>query len=202
MTTTEPSRLEQQERAVTAWQLHATALTHAARGGADSREAGMDSQRRLEALRRTERALQAHSELMLQRTADVLHDTAPGALLVHRNEWLRSKLTARLAELGIRVRAEAEDGADGLGMAIAEQPEVMFIEDRLPSVTAVELVHEVRQFSPVTLIAAQVEHDDEVAALLDAGASAVFSRRVPPKVMADEVESLLHARKSAPVVVQ
>jgi hypothetical protein len=190
------SRLDQQLRAVDAWNREAATLSQIHAQVANSREARMDAQRRLQALRRAQQALIARTESAIEDTMRLLREPRPRAVLVHRNAWLREKVAARLAELDVSVLAEADDGADGLGIAIVEQPDIVLIEDRLPSVPAVELVAAVREFVAGAVVAAQVEHEEDKASLLEAGASAVFSRRVPPAELADEVIALLAAARS------
>lgn len=189
-------RVARQQAAVAAWTRQAELLTELAEAETTSREDRMDAQRRLEGLRRTQEALLARSG-----TAHAPPEDRPRAVLVHRNAWLRDKLTLHLAELGVQVLAEAEDGAEGLGISIAEQPDVVLLEDRLPSLPAVELVAGVREFVPGALVAAHVEHQEDVPALVEAGAAAVFSRRVPPADMADELAGLLANPRDEPLLV-
>jgi CheY-like chemotaxis protein len=192
-------RLARQQAAAAAWTRQAELLAELVEAETTSREERMDAQRRLEALHRTQEALVA-------RTRDHADPQAPPsdrprAVLVHRNAWLRDKLTLQLAELGVHVLAEAEDGAEGLGIAIAEQPDIVLLEDRLPSLPAVELVAALREYVEGALVAAHVEHQEDVAALVEAGADAVFSRRVPPAVMADELAALLENPRDEPLLL-
>jgi CheY-like chemotaxis protein len=189
-------RSARQRAAVAAWTRQAELLTELTAAETTSREDRMDAQRRLDGLRRTQEALQARAH-----TVHAPPEDRPRAVLVHRNAWLRDKLTLHLAELGVQVLAEAEDGAEGLGIAIAEQPDVVLLEDRLPSLPAVELVAGVREYVPDALVAAHVEHQEDVPALVEAGASAVFSRRVPPEVIADELAGLLEHPRDEPLLV-
>jgi CheY-like chemotaxis protein len=189
-------RSARQRAAVAAWTRQAELLTELTAAETTSREDRMDAQRRLDGLRRTQEALQARA-----RTVHAPQEDRPRAVLVHRNAWVRDKLTLHLAELGVQVLAEAEDGAEGLGIAIAEQPDVVLLEDRLPSLPAVELVAGVREYVPEALVAAHVEHKEDVPALVEAGASAVFSRRVPPEVIADELAGLLEHPRDEPLLV-
>ena len=185
------SRLQQQLGAIAAWNREAELLLRLTEQVASNREARMDAQRRMQALRRTQTALTARTEAVLEDTLRLLQEPRPRALLVHRSEWVREKVAARFAELDVSVLAEADDGADGLGIAIAEQPDIVLVEDRLPSLPAVELVAAVREFVAGVVIAAQVEHDEDEGPLLEAGADAVFSRRVPPAALADDIRGLL-----------
>jgi CheY-like chemotaxis protein len=194
-------RVARQQAAVAAWTRQAELLAELVDAETTSREERMDAQRRLEALRRTQEALEARAARHTDPGDGVRPDDHPRAVLVHRNAWLRDKLTLQLAELGVQVLAEAEDGAEGLGIAIAEQPDVVLLEDRLPSLPAVELVAGLREYVPGALVAAHVEHQEDVPELVEAGAAAVFSRRVPPAVMADELAALLENPRDEPLLL-
>jgi len=54
----------------------------------------------------------------------------------------------------------------------------------LPMLSGVDVVREVRAYAPGTVVAAQVAYDEDVAEMLDAGARAVYTRRVPPAEVA------------------
>jgi CheY-like chemotaxis protein len=190
-------RLARQQAAAAAWTRQAQLLAELAEAETTSREERMDAQRRLEALHRTQEALQSRT----RDHADPQPNDRPRAVLVHRNAWLRDKLTLELAELGVHVLAEAEDGADGLGIAIAEQPDIVLVEDRLPSLPAVELVSALREYVTGALVAVHVEHQEGVPAVVEAGADAVFCRRVPPAAMADELARLLEHPQDEPLLL-
>jgi DNA-binding response OmpR family regulator len=74
---------------------------------------------------------------------------------------------------------------------VAEQPDLLLVQDALPMVSGVEVVREVRRFAPVTRIGAHVEHDVRIAEMLDAGASRAWSRRVPPSDVTGDLLALL-----------
>lgn len=81
-----------------------------------------------------------------------------------------------------------DNGADALGVVIAEQPDVLFIGDRLAMTTAPALLAEAALFAPRTVLVAQSEHGEE-RALLHAGACAVLPRLLPTA----DVSRRLHA---------
>jgi CheY-like chemotaxis protein len=185
-----------QHAAVEAWNREVAEAERMLERQAVSREMRRDARLRLEALQRADRALQRHSA-----PAKAELHPMPVAVVVHRNEWMREKLVTGLIEAGMDVVAAIEDGADALGIAIAEQPDVVVLEDRLTSLTGFELAEELRRYTK-SLLAAQVAHDDEIGPMLDAGASAVFTRRVPPAVIVEEVLALVNDRGRGPVTVQ
>jgi DNA-binding NarL/FixJ family response regulator len=109
-------------------------------------------------------------------------------VLVHRREWVRDKVADGLERGGVRVVALLDNGADAVGVAVVEQPDLLLVEDALPMCTGSEVIREVRTFSARTRIAAQVAGDVGLASVLEAGAEAAFTRRVPP---ADIARALL-----------
>ena len=64
--------------------------------------------------------------------------------------------------------------------------------DALPTMSGVEVLRAVREFSPLTRLAAQVESELALPALLAAGASTVFTRRTSPTDIARELLALVH----------
>jgi CheY-like chemotaxis protein len=186
--------LKDQLEGVAAWQTAARTRELADRARKENREMRLDARRRLESLRRANNALIAQSEATITEALHVLDLTPPRAVVVHRQDWMREKLAVGLSERGFSVIAEADDGADALGICIAEQPDLVLLEDRLPSMTAVEVLCSMRKFARNTVSAAQVESDQSVTEMLDAGAAAVFNRRVPSSVVCEQLAEYLWQR--------
>lgn len=180
---------ERQRTALARWRSALEADEQAA--GNESREQRLEARRRTDALRRTYAAASSRVDRAL---AEVLAHGAPRAVVAHRQEWLRAKIASGLAKGKLRVVAELDDGADALGVAVAEQPDLVVLEDRLSSVTVPEVVQALRELAPQTLTAVQVADDRGAEALLVAGADAVFPRRVPPAELCAELLRLLGAR--------
>jgi CheY-like chemotaxis protein len=175
--------------AIDAWHRARRAAEAAAQSASNTRESRLDLNRRLEARRREQQALLARAAEQLRSTGDVLAGRVrPRAVLAHRNAWLRDAVATRLAAEGVDVVGLFDDGADCAGTVVVEQPDLLLVEDRLPTLTGLEVVTRARQFAPRTVVGAQALDSTSVAALFDAGAQAVFTRRVPP---ADMVEQLL-----------
>ena len=189
--------LADQLQGISAWNAARRAIEmaeDAAAAGARSREMRLDLDRRMEVIRRQHEALVRRTDEQLASSARVLRTTAPArALIVHRNEWFRGKLAEGLLDGGVDVIAQLENGADGVGVAVAEQPDLIVVEDKLPMITGDEVIRQVRQFSPVTIGIVQVSYDDGVAAALEAGARTAFTRRVPPAEVAREICQLVSA---------
>ncbi|MCW2616334.1 MAG: liaR [Frankiales bacterium] len=167
-----------------------------------TREMRLDAARRLDARRREQAAVLARAAEHLSASGQVLASRVPlRAVLAHRNTWLRDRVAAGLRAAGVEVVGEFEDGADAAGTVVVEQPDIVLVEDRLPTVPGLEVVRRVRLYSPNTLVGAQVMDGDGVGDALDAGAQAVFTRRTPPGDIAKELLRCLAERPEQPVVV-
>lgn len=150
-----------------------------------NREASLDARRRADAVRREVTALRARSAEHLRASGDLLRERPrPRALLVHRQSWLSGKVSGALEAGGVSVLGVLDDGAEGVGWAVAEQPDLLLVEAMLPTLTGHEVVRRVRAFSPCTVVAVQVGYEDDVPAMLDAGAHLAVPRRVPPVELA------------------
>jgi CheY-like chemotaxis protein len=146
-----------------------------------SREMRMDATRTVEVLRREHAAIAARADEQLRQTGSLLRSTAERrVVLAHRHEWFLDKVAHALEEQGVRVVARLDNGADTIGVVLAEQPDLVLVEETLPMVTGEEVVRETRRFSPESLVTVQVGYGDRVGQLLDAGASSVFTRKIPP----------------------
>jgi hypothetical protein len=184
--------LTAQVKAIDAWHRSNRLAADAAESIGLTREMRLDLSNRVQARRREQAALVARVDQQLRDSGDLLSARRPvRAVLAHRNEWLSGKVSARLQERGVLVVGIFSDGADAAGTIVAEQPELVFLEDRLPSLTASDLVRRVRDFSPLSVIGAQVQDSRGIAPLIDLGAHAVFTRRIPPLEMADQLLGFL-----------
>ena len=164
----------------------------AAEAAGRSREMRLDLARRMDVIRRQQQALIERTHEQLRSSAHLLHDVAPArAMVVHRNDWFKDKVIAGLTTGGIQVVARLENGADAVGVAVAEQPDLILVEDRLPMISGEDVIRQVRQFAPGTIVTAQAANDWEIAPLLEAGATTAFTRRVPPADVAHDLCLLL-----------
>jgi CheY-like chemotaxis protein len=164
----------------------------AAAAAARSRELRMDSARSLEVLRRQHDAVVARADAQLRASGQLLRSTVERRVVVaHRNDWLVRRLQQTLEDRGVLVVARTDNGADAVGLVVAEQPDLLLVEDTLAMLPGVEVVREVRYFSPDTLVAAQAAHGGRVDQLLEAGATTVFTRQVPPHEVARSLLELV-----------
>ena len=177
--------------AIAAFQRHRRAVQEAAETPGMSREQRLDARRRLDVLRRQQEALLAATASSMNGSGGVLRTVGPRALLVHRNEWLRRRVAQDLERYGVEVVGQLDNGADGVGALIAEQPDLLFVEDTLPMVGGLQVLQQARRYAPAAVLAVQVGYDDQVAGALEAGAVATFTRRIPPADIGAELARLV-----------
>lgn len=156
---------------------------------------GLSRERRLDATHQL-RVRQRQHEVIVERTALALAATGdcsfyaygrPRAVVAHRHEWTREKFGSELARAGFDVLGVVDNGADTVGLCVAEQPDLCVVDELLGMAAGPAVAAEVRQLSPRTLVAGYVQQEQAVGALLDAGASAVYCRRVPPAEVVAEL---------------
>ena len=161
---------------------------------ARSRELRIDVARRVEVIRQEHQALLARTLHHLRTSARLVGTRrVPRAVVVHRNEWFRDRVMRGLGDGGVEVVASLDNGADGVGVVIADQPDLLLVEDKLAMVDGAEVIRKALIYSPHTISAAQVADDEGIASLLDAGARTAFTRRVPPADVAHDLCLLLSA---------
>ena len=157
-----------------------------------SREARLDEARRRDVADREREALHGWADVM-QREEFSGKGATPRAVLAHRNEWLREKLCETLRDRGVDVVASTDDGAEAAAAIVMEQPDLVFIEDLLPSLSGLELTRRTHLYAPDALVGVHALGPDRMSQLLEAGARAAFSRRIPPAQIARELVDCLHS---------
>lgn len=159
-----------------------------------TREARLDLSRRQDVVERERQALLDWTARQLQDSDRLLRlGGVLRAVIVHRNGWFKSKVTSGLEDGGISVVADLENGADAVGVVVAEQPEVLLVEDRLPMVIGLDVTRAARLYSPSTVVVAQVANDWEIGPFLEAGATTTYTRRIPPADIAADLRAFLAA---------
>jgi CheY-like chemotaxis protein len=148
-----------------------------------SREQRLDRSRRRDALDRELAAMQQQAARQLQQAGKPAH-RGPRVVLAHRNDWFRSQLAGELTGLGFYVVAEVSDGADASGITAAEQPDVLFVEDRLPSFSGLEVIRRALSWCSTTMPVAEVLHPAAMGSFLDAGVRAAWVRGTSARAMA------------------
>lgn len=146
-----------------------------------SRESRLDLARRRDVVVRQRQALVDWTARQLRESDHLLRSVLScRAVLAHRQEWFKAKVGADLRAGGVTVVADLGNGADALGVVVAEQPELLVVEDKLAMVSGLDLTRAVARYAPNTVVVAQVVDDEEIGPFLEAGATTVFTRRTPP----------------------
>lgn len=98
------------------------------------------------------------------------------------------------AEPDIEVVGEAEDGAQGVRMVAAEQPDVVLMDVRMPKVDGIEATRQIVGQYPATRVVVLTTFDlDEYAfAALRAGASGFLLKDAPPEQLLGAITSVFH----------
>lgn len=157
-----------------------------------TRELRLDATRSLQVLRREHDAVVARAHAQLRASGDVLHGTADRrVVLAHRSEWFLREVAGGLRDGGVCVVAQVDNGADAVGLLVAEQPDLVLVEDALAMARGDDVVREAREFAPDTLVGVHVGSDDRLRPLREAGAAAVFPRLTRPRDVAAGVLALL-----------
>lgn len=185
-------RIEQQLRGMEQFHRSRRMREQAAQAVSGSREMQMNAARELDVTRRETDALIARSEEQLRSSGqEPLGTAACTVLLAHRNAWYVGQVCGALVDVGCVVLPQVRNGADAVGLAAAEQPDLVLVEDALEMLTGEEVVRQIRELCPNAVIVAQVAYGDGIGAMTDAGASAVFTRQVPPAEVAQGLLSLI-----------
>jgi CheY-like chemotaxis protein len=146
-----------------------------------SREGRLDLALRRDVVARQRQAMQGWTERQLRDNCTPAYAVAPArAVLALRHPWFSAKVAEALRAGGVAVVADLDNGADAVGIVIAEQPDLLLVEDRLPLVPGAEVCMDVTRWAPRTMVAMQVAEDRGIGACLDAGAALAFTRRMPP----------------------
>jgi CheY-like chemotaxis protein len=192
----EDSRTERQRLAIAAFNRARHETESALAGATQSRETHMDAARRLEVLKREHAAITARSRLRARARAEAPGRLeAPTAVVAHRHPWFSEKVVELLRREDVDVVEDhLDNGADAVGVAVAEQPDLVMVEDGLLMMPGEEVVREMRRFCERTLIAARADGPDRRAALLAAGADTVTTRGATPLEAVRQALSLLARR--------
>lgn len=184
---TELALVERQLAAIQAW--HTTRHCEVTGSSAAGREARLDRVRRQAARSVEHQAIVGRADTHLRQGMPLMDATRVRAVVAHRNEWFCAKLRTELEANGVQVIATLDDGAHAIAAIVKEQPDLLFVEDLLPTVTGIELINRARVYAPDALVAAQARDDTAIAPLLQAGAHAVYHRRISPAEVAKALVS-------------
>lgn len=175
--TTSTDLLARQLAGIASWHTRARAARQEiALTRALSREQLLSQHRRADVLDRQHAALVAHlTSALVDSGEQPLSRSAPIRVVVgHRHLWFRTALAAALEASGVNAVWMTDNGADLIGITVAEQPDLLVLDSNLLMVPTEEVLVEVRELAPGTFVAAQL--GDRVAASMLA-ADATFARR-------------------------
>ena len=163
-----------------------------------TREDRLDTARRGDALAAERAALQQHAARQQRAPlVPLLADVPPRAVVAHRQPWVREALAAGLRGQGLEVVHATDDGADACAALVAEQPDLLVCEDRLPYRVAEEVLGRRARFAPgcAVVVYGPPTGSQRGQALVRAGALAVLGRELvaPADVGRRAAEALLAA---------
>jgi hypothetical protein len=187
-------RIVRQVHAIDRWIVARREREQALHAASSTHDEQRDVARQVEALRRTHDTIRGRCARGLAAKVEPLCCAGTTAVIAHGHAWFADKAARGLAERGVTVLGCTDNGADALGLVVAEQPDVVLVGDHLAMMTWVDLLAEARRFAPSTLRAAQAADEQQAVALGDA--DAVFLRRHPPADVAKALVALHQAAAS------
>jgi DNA-binding response OmpR family regulator len=113
------------------------------------------------------------------------------ALVVEDDKSVSQLIRLYLAQAGYKVIA-AEDGLNGLRMALEESPDIVLLDLNLPGMDGIDVCRNVREESevPIIMVTARVEEDDRLTGL-DLGADDYVSKPFSPRELVARVNAVL-----------
>lgn len=185
-------RVVRQITAIDAWTATRRQREHDLRTASLSRAGRLDADRHIAVLRRTHDAIKGRCAAGLEHDGGPFR-TGPTAVIAHRHVWFAEKVAMELADQGVTVLVTTDNGAEALGVVVAEQPDLLLAGERLAMLTGTHLLADARSFAPQTLRALQPV-EDHVA---DRGAAdAVYPRHHAPRAVAASLVSMHLARRT------
>ena len=173
------------------WHAARLATEQAAQARGLSREQRLDATRRISVRQREHEAIVARAALALELAGRPSPVVPARAVVAHRHPWTRERLAHELVAQGVEVLAVVDNGADAVGICVAEQPALLVVDEPLMMASGSEAVTEVRELCPHTVRAGYVGDELLAERLRRAGAVAVRTRQVPPAEVAAELAELL-----------
>ena len=122
----------------------------------------------------------------------------PTALIAEDEPMLRSQLKSRLADAWpeLAIIAEAANGADALAMVSAHQPDIVFLDIRMPVKSGIEVARALEGRCHTVFVTA---YDEYAVAAFDEGAVDYVLKPVSPERIAKVVARLKSRLASAPL---
>lgn len=113
----------------------------------------------------------------------------PRCLIADDHPALTSAVSAYLAHNGFEIVGPAGDGRRAVALATEEQPDLALVDFRMPRLSGLDLIAQLREASPGTrIVVYTADADEQIASdVLAAGASALVLKEAP---LADLVRAL------------
>lgn len=185
-----PSALTaRQLQAIDAWNASRRIRTHTMRQATRSRADTLEAARRQGILDCAHQAMLTQAGQALTSDPGPMRCKTSTAIIVHRHDWFAQRVRLGLQDRGVSVLACLDNAATGLGVLVAEQPDLLLVGDRLVMMTGRALLAEASLFAPETVLAAQSSQDSD--GLYEAGARHVFPRHETPDSVAAYLDELL-----------
>jgi two-component system response regulator NreC len=117
-------------------------------------------------------------------------------LLVENHTIVRQSLRMVLEERGLDVVGEADNGRQGVEMALELKPDVIVMDISLPLLTGIEATRRIRRELPEVKIVMLTVHDDEsyIYQSFDAGANGYLIKKDAAKDLLDAIEAILQGK--------
>ena len=127
-------------------------------------------------------------------------------LVVEDHHVVRQGLVALLSVVdGVEVIAQAADGAEALKLFAAHRPDITLVDLRLPRLSGVEVIQQVRADEPGArfIVLTTYDGDEDIYRALQAGARAYLLKGMTADTLVSTIRSV-HAGKSCipPVIAQ
>ena len=114
----------------------------------------------------------------------------PRCVIAEDEALLREALVALLADAwpDLQIVAECEDGAAALEAIVAHQPEVAFLDIRMPGLTGLEVAAAIGEASPDTQVVFVTAYDQYAIDAFDKGAVDYLLKPIAPERLAATVQ--------------
>jgi len=115
-------------------------------------------------------------------------------LVIDDDKLMREGLAALLKSAGQTV-LEASNGKEGLETALAEKPDLVVTDVRMPKMTGLEMIAELREDtwgkSVSVIILTNDESNDSINQALQSGVTTYFSKSLDPVTLSQQVLQMI-----------
>lgn len=115
-------------------------------------------------------------------------------LVIDDDKLIRESLVALLKNAGQNV-VEAGDGEAGLALALSEKPDLVVTDVRMPKMTGLEMIEQLRADdwgkSVSVIILTNDESNDSINQALQSGVTTYFSKSLSPSTLSQQVLQMI-----------